>query len=46
VIVSLTYTNVGNIANHQVFTHDFQTWLKAQSDFVLCRKDLFEALVS
>ena len=42
VIASLTYTNVGNITNHKVFTLEFHHWLKAHGNYVLCRKDLFE----
>ena len=44
VIASLTYSNVGNITNHKVFTLEFQNWLKAHADYVLCRKDLFESV--
>jgi hypothetical protein len=44
VIASLTYSNVGNIINHKVFTLEFQNWLKAHADYVLCRKDLFESV--
>jgi hypothetical protein len=44
VIASLTYSNVGNIENHKVFTLEFQNWLKSHVDYVLCRKDLFESV--